>query len=193
MLFRRHRYYDPSTGRFTQEDPIGLAGGLNLYGFAGGDPVNFSDPFGLWPDLGTFERSARDWLYNSETGQLATAIACLSICVPHTPEAAQALEEAETRFPVALATPAGGSGRAGRQARLRELVDDPNVSSADRGWIRQEMNSIERGQRSSIRNPPGKVLAHRRGFEAREGFSYKFSDLQDIVLHKLQHLIEGYK
>ncbi len=29
------------------EDPIGLAGGLNLYGFAGADPVNFSDPFGL--------------------------------------------------------------------------------------------------------------------------------------------------
>ena len=35
---------------FTQEDPIGLAGGLNLYGYAGGDPVNFSDPFGLCPD-----------------------------------------------------------------------------------------------------------------------------------------------
>jgi uncharacterized protein RhaS with RHS repeats len=34
-------------GRFTQEDPIGLAGGLNLYGYAGGDPVNFADPFGL--------------------------------------------------------------------------------------------------------------------------------------------------
>ncbi len=32
---------------FTQQDPIGLAGGLNLYGFANGDPVNFSDPFGL--------------------------------------------------------------------------------------------------------------------------------------------------
>ena len=45
--FRRNRYYDPTSGRFTQEDPIGLAGGLNLYGFAGGDPVNFSDPFGL--------------------------------------------------------------------------------------------------------------------------------------------------
>lgn len=37
----------PSAGRFTQQDPIGLAGGLNLYGFAGGDPVNFADPFGL--------------------------------------------------------------------------------------------------------------------------------------------------
>jgi hypothetical protein len=31
----------------TQEDPIGLAGGLNLHGFAGGDPINFWDPFGL--------------------------------------------------------------------------------------------------------------------------------------------------
>lgn len=45
--FKRNRVYDPKTGRFTQEDPIGLAGGLNLYGFANGDPVNFSDPFGL--------------------------------------------------------------------------------------------------------------------------------------------------
>jgi hypothetical protein len=27
-----------------------LAGGLNLYGYAGGDPINFHDPFGLCPD-----------------------------------------------------------------------------------------------------------------------------------------------
>ena len=47
LQYLRNRYYDPATGRFTQEDPIGLAGGMNLYGFAGGDPVNFSDPFGL--------------------------------------------------------------------------------------------------------------------------------------------------
>ena len=49
LLYRWNRYYDPVTGRFTQEDPIGLAGGLNLYGFAGSDPVNFADPFGLCP------------------------------------------------------------------------------------------------------------------------------------------------
>ncbi len=49
LTFLRNRYYDPNTGRFTQMDPIGLAGGLNLYGYAGGDPVNFSDPFGLCP------------------------------------------------------------------------------------------------------------------------------------------------
>ena len=50
--YRRNRYYDPSTGRFTQEDPIGIAGGLNTFGYANGDPVNFSDPFGLNPVLG---------------------------------------------------------------------------------------------------------------------------------------------
>ena len=49
MLYRRNRYYDPGTGQFTQQDPIGIAGGANVYGFAGGDPVNFSDPFGLCP------------------------------------------------------------------------------------------------------------------------------------------------
>ena len=47
LLFRRHRYVDPGTAVFTQEDPIGLAGGLNLYGVASGDPVNLGDPFGL--------------------------------------------------------------------------------------------------------------------------------------------------
>lgn len=48
LEYRRNRYYEPKVGRFTQEAPIGLAGGLNLYGFANGDPVNFADPFGLF-------------------------------------------------------------------------------------------------------------------------------------------------
>jgi RHS repeat-associated protein len=37
LLFRRNRYYDPATGQFTQQDPIGIAGGMNLYGFANGE------------------------------------------------------------------------------------------------------------------------------------------------------------
>ncbi|HEY2854064.1 MAG TPA: RHS repeat-associated core domain-containing protein, partial [Gemmatimonadaceae bacterium] len=49
LLYRRNRYYDPMSGRFSQEDPIGLGGGLNTYGFAGGDPVNYQDPLGLCP------------------------------------------------------------------------------------------------------------------------------------------------
>ncbi len=33
-------------GRFISEDPIGLAGGVNPYVFAGNDPVNRRDPSG---------------------------------------------------------------------------------------------------------------------------------------------------
>lgn len=51
LQYRRNRYYDPATGRFTQEDPIGLAGGWNVYGFANADPVNYSDPYGLKADI----------------------------------------------------------------------------------------------------------------------------------------------
>jgi len=47
LVYKRNRYYDPASGRFTSQDPLGLGGGLNVYGFAGGDPVNEDDPFGL--------------------------------------------------------------------------------------------------------------------------------------------------
>jgi RHS repeat-associated protein len=52
LLYKRNRYYNPQTGQFTQPDPIGLAGGLNTYGFAQGDPVSYADPYGLCPNIG---------------------------------------------------------------------------------------------------------------------------------------------
>jgi RHS repeat-associated protein len=49
LNFMRARYYDPSLGRFTQPDPIDIAGGLNLYTFALNDPLTAADPSGLLP------------------------------------------------------------------------------------------------------------------------------------------------
>jgi len=42
----RHRTYSPHEKRFMQRDPIGLAGGWNVYAYCGGDPVNWVDPGG---------------------------------------------------------------------------------------------------------------------------------------------------
>jgi RHS repeat-associated protein len=47
LSFFRNRAYDQASGRWTQEDPVGLAGGLNLYLFNGNNPVSNTDPFGL--------------------------------------------------------------------------------------------------------------------------------------------------
>jgi uncharacterized protein RhaS with RHS repeats len=43
-----HRFYDPTTGRYISADPIGLGGGINLYGYVSNDPVNLVDIFGLY-------------------------------------------------------------------------------------------------------------------------------------------------
>lgn len=47
LMYYRARYYNPRLSRFISEDPIGLAGGSNLYGYVGGGPVRWRDALGL--------------------------------------------------------------------------------------------------------------------------------------------------
>ena len=44
------RWYDPITGRWLSNDPIGISGGLNQYVFCEDNPVNFTDVWGLVKD-----------------------------------------------------------------------------------------------------------------------------------------------
>jgi RHS repeat-associated protein len=50
LTYLHARYFDPQLGVFLSPDPIGVAGGLNQYGYGFGDPVNNADPSGLLPD-----------------------------------------------------------------------------------------------------------------------------------------------
>jgi RHS repeat-associated protein len=47
FYYLRHRYYDPTTAQFTTPDPL-FAMTRSRYGYAANDPVNWSDPLGLF-------------------------------------------------------------------------------------------------------------------------------------------------
>jgi len=63
------RDYDAESGRWTTKDPLGFGGGANAYRYVGDDPVNVSDPSGLWPAHGALNAAAQ---FSAGFGDLLT-------------------------------------------------------------------------------------------------------------------------
>ncbi|HVO64555.1 MAG TPA: IPT/TIG domain-containing protein [Terriglobales bacterium] len=67
LYYMRARYFDPKTGRFLSEDPLGFSVGDNFYAYSLNSPVNFVDPAGLSPfDLYNLYEKARKKLKKAD-------------------------------------------------------------------------------------------------------------------------------
>jgi uncharacterized protein RhaS with RHS repeats len=62
------RAYDPNAGRWISEDPIGAAGGLNLYAYVGGNPTRYVDPLGL--ALTSVDAAMRDAIMRGDVAEI---------------------------------------------------------------------------------------------------------------------------
>ncbi len=51
LHYNWHRFYDPEVGRYISVDPLGLDAGLNVFGYAFGNPTTFVDPDGQSPGV----------------------------------------------------------------------------------------------------------------------------------------------
>jgi RHS repeat-associated protein len=76
----RARMYHAGWGRFLQVDPIGLAGGKNLYAYVGNDPLNATDSSGLTQDGSNGQRYMSDVTPDPIQPGLQYAQAAMGLC-----------------------------------------------------------------------------------------------------------------
>jgi len=88
LYYNWHRYYDPELGRYRQPDPIRMAGGSNLYAYAGCSPTKNVDltgliwnpPYEYWGFIYHYADSLVDWgrrTFQGENTQRHCVVSCI--------------------------------------------------------------------------------------------------------------------
>ncbi len=71
MMYFGYRFYLPKEGRWLNRDPLGEMGGVNLYAYVDGNPVNYIDAHGLHKQdkwYGENDPDFRDWVHDEKQG-----------------------------------------------------------------------------------------------------------------------------
>ncbi|MDO5679533.1 MAG: RHS repeat-associated core domain-containing protein [Pelistega sp.] len=157
LHYNTFRYFDPSLGRFTQPDPIGLAGGWNLYQYAP-NPLSWVDPWGWCRSLG-LPSKRRDGgtgtgRYNSKTGQ-----------------GLYVLRDTHTgKVKYVGRGDAPERGKAHRQSTDKrhleqDIIFDNNLTKAEAKYLEQRLMDYFGGAQST--NPTTNLLNKIRGYHPR--------------------------
>jgi RHS repeat-associated protein len=169
-----HRDYSPDLGSYLQADPIGLNGGMLLYGYCDGDPVNREDVWGLiwrttditidWVD-GAAHNTAANFAAGFETGKFGYGASPATAknntrTVTQTWEADPGYPEKDKGFPI-------GTTRSIRQT-TRDLREYQNRNPGMHMYSTNK-NTIETFANKLVQDPPVPDLT----YDSILGASYK--------------------
>ncbi len=125
LYYFRNRYYSPHLQRFVSEDPIGLAGGINMYQYANGNPVSNVDPLGL-ATLAIGGQISGNWLIMESYS--------LQIALSWNSSALSDLSQWRLGYISSVVPGTGGTSGLGGSAGVLATYSSANCVEQFRGW-----------------------------------------------------------